>query len=112
MESLEPVKAEPNRQANGTFGPGNNANPNGRPKGQSLKEFWKQRLSLMTEEEKLQFSKDIGKELQWRMAEGNPAQTTDLNVELKPSPILGNIIEHGLSSNNSNKEDIEDAQED
>ena len=35
----EPIKAVENRRPDGTFGPNNNANPEGRPKGKTLKEY-------------------------------------------------------------------------
>ena len=56
-----PNKAEDNRQPDGRFGPGNNANPAGRPTGKSLKEYWKQRLSNMSDEDKAAFisNKDL-----------------------------------------------------
>ena len=69
-----PNKAEFNRQPDGTFGPGNLANPKGRPVGKTLKEWLKDKLAIMTEEQREEFLKDIPREMQWRMAEGNPAQ--------------------------------------
>lgn len=74
----EPNKAVENRRPDGTFGPGNNANPLGRPKGKSLKEYWKQRFSEMSDEEKLEFSKKVSPELLWQMAEGRPKQDTEM----------------------------------
>lgn len=41
MADGEPVKPDPKRRADGTFGPGNNANPAGRPKGPVLTTYLK-----------------------------------------------------------------------
>lgn len=92
----EPVKAETNRRPDGTFGPNNTANPAGRPKGQSLKEFWKQRLSLMSEEEKKEFTKQVTKEVIWKMAEGQPRQPlVGEDSEGNPVPLF-NYVRNNL----------------
>jgi len=68
----------------------------GRPKGKSLKEFWRQRFADMTDEEKQEFSKKVTPELLFRMAEGNPAQDNnheirgELIVQLAPEIIKKN----------------------
>lgn len=67
--------SKPARDEKGRLLPGNTANPKGRPKGKTLKEWLKDKLQGMTEEERTEFLKDIPKDLQWRMAEGNPATT-------------------------------------
>lgn len=59
------------------FKPGNPGGP-GRPKGQSLKEFWRERFSKMTDDEKIAFTNKVGNEGIWRMAEGNPENKTDV----------------------------------
>ncbi len=78
-----PVKQEIIRDAKGRFPKGISGNPNGRPKGQSLKEFWRIRLADMEEKQKLQFTKEITKEMIWKMAEGNPHNDIDLNAEVQ-----------------------------
>ena len=75
---MEPLKPVDNRRANGTFGPGNNANPDGRPKVQTLKEYIRQRFLDMTPEEKDKFISQLSPIDQFRMAEGNPHNTQDL----------------------------------
>jgi len=57
------------------FMPGVSGNPSGRPKN-TLKTYIAQKLSEMSEREKEEWLKEhkIPGDLQWRMAEGNPAQ--------------------------------------
>jgi hypothetical protein len=64
------------RDKKGRLLPGTKGGP-GRPKGKSLKEYWKQKLSEMTDEEKENFSSEITQEIKWRMAEGNPTSDTN-----------------------------------
>ena len=74
----EPIKTDekPIRDERGLFVEGNPGGP-GRPTGKTLKEWLRDKLLQMTEEERGVFLKDIPKDLQWRMAEGNPHQTQD-----------------------------------
>lgn len=74
--------------------PGQSGNPSGRPKN-TLKAYLATKLNNMTEEEKENFLRGIPKEVQWKMAEGNPSNETDLTsagekiefkVELNDSP--------------------------
>jgi len=102
-------KREFNRREDGTFGENNNANPKGRPKGKTLKEWLKDRLAVMTDEEREEWLKVISKDLQWRMAEGNPHQTGDITSAGKPIPIL-NLNE--IHKNNGNDQDTETDQKD
>jgi hypothetical protein len=75
---MEPDKVEENwRNADGTWKEGH-PGTGGRPKGQSLKEFWRQRFAEMSEEERIEFTKKVGNDVIWKMAEGNPANATDL----------------------------------
>src|SRR3990167_9988886 len=72
------VKKKPQRDELGRLLPGYTANPNGRPKGKSLKEYDREKFAGMTDEEKEEYLKKISPELRYRMAEGNPANNTDL----------------------------------
>ena len=71
------------------FMPGQSGNPGGRPKGQTLKEWMREKLMGMTEEEREDFLKDVPKELRWRMAEGNPQQDMTSGGKPIPAPIYG-----------------------
>lgn len=76
------------RNPDGTFKSGVSGNPNGRPK-DTLKEYIRKKLSNMTDEEKEEYIKPISKDLQWRMGEGNPHQTTDGHLEVTlPKPLM------------------------
>ena len=72
------VENKPQRDELGRLLPGYTANPNGRPKGKSLKEYDREKFASMADEEKEKFLKEISAEMRYRMAEGNPANNTDL----------------------------------
>lgn len=84
----EPNKAVDNRREDGTFGPGNMANPAGRPKGKSLKEYDRQRFSEMSNEEKEEFLSSIAREVRYKMAEGNPAQDTKVEASVEVVTVI------------------------
>ena len=79
----EPIKTEIKRNEDGTFADGTAPGP-GRPVGKTLKEWMREKLLGMTEEQRELFLKDIPKDLQWRMAEGNPKQDTDITTKGLP----------------------------
>lgn len=57
---------------------GQSGNLAGRPKGVTLKEYAKDFLARMTDEERDAFMDGLNKETIWKMAEGNPETKTDL----------------------------------
>ena len=90
-KSTRPDKQADNRDNKGKFKPGQSGNPNGRPKGKTLKEYAREFLINKTDKEKIAFLNSLSKETVWRMAEGNPPQ--DLNVAGLPEPVVNiNII--------------------
>lgn len=67
------------------FQPGQSGNPGGRPLGsKSLKTFAREYLQNLPDEEKIEFLKALPEELVFRMAEGNPANATDITSAGKP----------------------------
>lgn len=96
----EPVKQEPNthdileaekekqakidRIAPWMWKKGQSGNPNGRPKGFSLKEWTRERIASMTDEERDAFLEGMPKEVVWKMSEGNPESKTDITTGGKP----------------------------
>ena len=79
---------KPARDARGKLLPGNSGNLKGRPKGQSLKEYEREKFSKMTEEQKEIFLDTISPELRYRMAEGNPKQDTDITSAGEPIGVV------------------------
>lgn len=65
------------------FKKGNPGGP-GRPKGKSLKEYSRDYLSSMTDDERQDFLEGLPKEVIWKMAEGNPETKTDVTSGGKP----------------------------
>lgn len=71
---------------------GQSGNPSGRPKGRkSMKQWVKEKLEAMGEEERDEFLNGLPKEIVWKMAEGNPQTNTDLTSGGKPLPTSINV---------------------
>ena len=102
--SEEPIKPVENRRPNGTFGPGNNANPDGRPKGKTLKEYQAEKFRQMSDEEKEAFLLEIAPDIKWKMAEGMPSQDTKLSGEVR----IGKPLLNGESNGDTNNDSIEE----
>lgn len=60
------------------FKKGQSGNPLGRTPGKSMKEFAKEYLASLTDEERIEYFEGMNKADIWKMAEGNPANTTAL----------------------------------
>lgn len=56
---------------------GQSGNILGRPKGKTMKEWAREYLSKMTDEERDDFMQGIPKEIIWKMSEGNPEATVE-----------------------------------
>lgn len=71
------------------FKKGQSGNPNGRPVGSiSLKEYARQMLSKMNDEERQEFLEGIDKKTIWEMSEGKAKQDTDVTSNGKTIQIV------------------------
>ena len=84
----EPLKQPDNSQKNRAahlapwqFKKDQSGDPLGRTPGKSLKEFAKEYLASLTDEERIGYFEGTDKVDVWKMAEGNPANATALTGE-------------------------------
>lgn len=62
---------------------GQSGNPGGRPKGSiSMKQYVKNKLLSMTEEEREEYLEGVDKKIIWEMAEGKAKQDVEVSGEL------------------------------
>lgn len=73
------------------FKKGNPGGP-GRPVGKSLKEYSREYLASLTDEERQEFLEGLPKIDIWKMAEGNPDNKTDFNNTGNPIIVLSNEV--------------------
>ena len=90
------------------FKKGQSGNPTGRKPGKSLKEYAKEMLASMTDEERQEYLQGIDKKTIWEMAENKAAQDTDITSkgEKIVFPILGGITNE-VPKDNSGRQDTE-----
>lgn len=77
---------------------GMSGNPSGRPKGQSLKEYARNKFITMTDEEKEEFFNGISKVDMWKLAEGMPKQDVEHSGKLSISNVLDELESDGQTT--------------
>lgn len=85
MEELDKqVENKVERDEKGRLLPGSTANPHGRPKGKTMKEFVADKFRYMSDEDKELWLAEhkVGGIDQWKMGEGQPKQDTEISGEL------------------------------
>jgi hypothetical protein len=83
--SKVPIQLQPH-----VYRKGQSGNPHGRPPGQSLKEYARNKFITMTDDEKEEFFNGIPKIELFKMAEGNPQNDTTSGGQ----PITLNIVKY------------------
>jgi hypothetical protein len=86
---------------------GQSGNMNGRPKGKTLKEFAREYLESLPDDEKVEYLASLPTEIVWKMAEGNPATNTDITsggekILVMPQQLIEKNATNTSSSTNSN----------
>lgn len=75
------------------FKKGQSGNLKGRTPGKSLKEYAKEYLSSLSDEERIEYFEGMNKKDIWVMAEGNPETKTDITS--KGEAISFNVVKYG-----------------
>ena len=71
---------------------GQSGNIMGRPKGKTMKDYARQYLERMTDEERDEWLEGLGKDTIWEMAEGKARQDTTIENVGNPIIVLSNEI--------------------
>lgn len=111
METARKTGKEIERDALGRILPGQGAlNPNGRPKGKTLKEYARDWFLNMTDEQKMAYLIALEEKrpaFAWSMAEGLPSEDKKITIAV-PRPILAGTTQETLPTP-ENTEEIRDA---
>lgn len=70
---------------------GQSGNLKGRPIGKTMKEYAKEYLSKLTDEERDEWLEGLDKEIVWKMSEGNPKQDTEVKGHVTISQLLDEL---------------------
>ena len=75
---------------------GQTGNPSGRPKGISLKEYARNKMLTMTDDEREEFLYGLNKIEVWKQAEGNPDTKTDITSKgekIEFTPAVAKVVD-------------------
>ena len=98
-EKLENIWKNPD----GTFKKGH-PGIGGRPKGKTLKEFAREYLESLPDEEKTQYLASLPPDLVWKMAEGNPKQENDTEVKATIQVVVPQAVAESFNIHATNDE--------
>lgn len=107
---LEVVKQKEKRKRAEWLAPyqykkGQSGNPTGRAgKGKSLKEYAKEKIALMTDEEREEFLNGIDKRTIWEMSEGKAKQDMEVSGKLSISNVLDQLENGGQTTSGQGME--------
>ena len=90
---------------------GVSGNPNGRPKGKTLKEFAREYLESLPDEEKIDYLASLPTEIVWKMAEGNPKNDIEHSGSLTISNVLDEIEDDGHTTEEQGVADSQPVQD-
>lgn len=72
---------------------GQSGNPKGRPKGKTLKEFARDYLASLPDDEKIDYLASLPTDIVWKMAEGNPESNLELGGSLAVTDLTDEQLE-------------------
>ncbi len=78
---------------------GQSGNVLGRPKGKTMKEWAREYLERMNDEERDEFMEGIPKEVIWKMSEGNPKQEVDGEIKAVINVVVPEAVAKSFNIN-------------